>query len=162
MPRGPALLNGTAVDISCGYDFCGALLADGTVQTWGVNNGLFAGLALSGNAFVYTGDNEAPFTIGRTFPASAGVTRVVCGYQNCAAMAPGCLKMWGYDGNLLGYGLGWDGVGDDERVQDVPCLGGCISTTPVAALPLPVGGSTVTEIVAGMSHTCAITNGNVT
>jgi hypothetical protein len=160
VPRGPVQLNGVAVDISCGYDYCAAVMADGTVQMWGRSNGVMSGLMVpASNANI--GDNEAPWSIGRTFPASSGVTGVVCSYSYCAAMAPGCLRMWGYGNEVLGYGIGYADVGNDERVQDVPCLGGCTSTVPLTSFPLPVGGVGSPDVVAGSLHTCTVTQGAV-
>jgi len=127
----------TAISVSAGYGHACALMADGTVKCWGLNNNG----QLGDNS---TLNSSVPVTVsgitGAT-PASTAVSVSAGGYHSCAVMADGKVKCWGY--NVLG-GLG-DGTG---------------AGSPIPVFVSGINGSsessTAVSVSAGVFHTCAV------
>ncbi|MFO7563519.1 MAG: DUF4215 domain-containing protein [Enhygromyxa sp.] len=96
------------------------------------------------------GDDEAPSSVGFVDLGGPAVMLTAEGgsFHNCALLQSGALVCWGLntDGRL-GYGLGLlnESVGDDETPAEFVAQHG----------PVEVGG-TVTQLVSGFHHTCAL------
>lgn len=111
---GDVSLGGDAVAIAVGGVSSFALLADGTVRSWGGNENGELG---HGNA-ANIGDNEQPSSVpvinvgGTVVAIEAGLTHV------CALLDDGAVRCWGsaFSGRL-GYG-NLDVIGDDEAPAD--------------------------------------------
>ena len=141
--EGPVPLGGKAVQITAGLAHNCALMRGGAVRCWGHN------------AFGQLGYGHTK-NIGDDEPASAGgdvelpepVEYVSAGgVHTCVLLAGGRVRCWGdATAGALGYGNRTD-IGDDE--------------TPVGLADIVVGG-TVTQIVTGHVHTCALlATGNI-
>lgn len=127
----------TAISVSAGYGHACALMADGTVKCWGLNNnGQLGDASLN--------DSSVPVTVsgitGAT-PASTAVSVSAGGYHSCAVMADGRVKCWGF--NVSG-GLG-DGTGAGSAI---PVL--------VSDIDGLSESSTAVSVSAGIFHTCAV------
>jgi alpha-tubulin suppressor-like RCC1 family protein len=139
-------LDRKAVSVNAGGGFTCALLDDGTVRCWGMNDFGQLGYGNTNNI----GDNETPGSVG---PVDLGTGRsaltVSAGLRHaCALLDDGTVRCWGHAGSYgaLGYGNTSD-IGDTE--------------TPGSVGPVNLAGS-ATAISAGNSHTCAVLfNGSV-
>ena len=127
----------TATSVSAGYGHACALMADGTVKCWGLNNNG----QLGDNS---TLNSSVPVTVsgitGAT-PASTAVSVSAGGYHSCAVMADGRVKCWGF--NV------WGGLGDGT---------GAGSAIPVLVSDIDgfSESSTAVSVSAGIFHTCAV------
>ena len=117
----------TATMVAAGYYHACALLADGTVQCWGLNS----------NGQLGEGDDSpsvanAPVSV----LGISNATMVAAGMSHtCVLLADGTVKCWGDNS----FGQLGDGTNDS-------------SFTPVSVS----GISNATMVAAGMSHTCAL------
>ena len=130
-------VGGTVTQVAAGEFHTCALLGTGAVRCWG--NG---GLGRLGHGFIaIIGDDETPASAGNVNVGST-VTQIAAGkHHTCALLDTGDVRCWGFGANgRLGYGNISD-IGDDE--------------SPSSAGDVDVGG-TVTQIVAGEEHTCAL------
>lgn len=136
---GPVDLGGKATQLAVAYHVC-ALLEGGLVRCWGRND--FAELGYGDTTPI--GDNEVP---GSSGPVDLGgsATQVTAGVSHtCAIIEDGSVRCWGFNGSgELGYG-NTDDIGDDE--------------SPEAAGAIELDAR-VTQITAGVSHTCALLEG---
>jgi alpha-tubulin suppressor-like RCC1 family protein len=137
---GGALTGETVTQITAGgYHTC-ALISDGTVSCWGLNN---SGQLGTGDLI----DSNVPVAI--TGGAFTGVTisQITAGYQHtCALIADGGIACTGDDS------YGQLGTGDNTD-----------SSIPIAVTDGELTGNTVIEITSGNQHTCAlISDGTVT
>jgi alpha-tubulin suppressor-like RCC1 family protein len=142
---GDVLLGGTAVALAAGDSHTCALLDTGKVRCWGsvLNGRLGYGTAVQANI----GDDETPASVGLDVDLGPGkaVQITAGGAHTCALLDTGSMLCWGQgsDGRL-GHGTTND-IGDGE--------------TPTAFGPVnvvPPGSGTVTQVVAGGRHTCAL------
>ncbi len=126
-----------ATQITAGYDHTCALLDNGVVRCWGLGN---AGQLGYGN-IDSVGINDTPAAVGDV-DVGGTVTQIDAGEAHtCAVLDTGAVRCWGNGGQgRLGYGNTIT-IGDDE--------------TPASAGDVNVGG-TVTQIVVGEVHTCAL------
>ncbi len=132
------LVRGT-LSVSAGpYHTCAALVL-GFVRCWGKNDHYQLGFSNTQSI----GDDELPSSADYV---NVGLTKqVAAGFSHtCALLSRGAVRCWGSNATgALGY-PGVDVVGDDETPFEMP--------------DVDVGG-TVTQIVAGMLHTCALLEG---
>ncbi|NDG47367.1 MAG: RCC1 repeat-containing protein, partial [Flavobacteriia bacterium] len=125
----------TAVAVSAGYEHTCAILDNGDLKCWGLDN-----YGQLGDGGSNTNTNAPPSTAinlgsGRTAVA------VSAGYSHtCAILDNGDLKCWGYDG----YGELGDGGGNTNT-----------NAPPSTAINLG-SGRTAVAVYAGYFHTCAI------
>jgi alpha-tubulin suppressor-like RCC1 family protein len=136
-------VGGTVTQIATGGTHTCALLTTGNVRCWGSAS---SGQLGYGNTTAI-GDNETPSTAGDV-NVGGTVTQITAGTNHtCALLNTGNVRCWGLaSSGQLGYG-NTTVIGDTE--------------TPSSAGDINLG-STVTKIVAGGTHTCAIiTGGNV-
>jgi alpha-tubulin suppressor-like RCC1 family protein len=131
--------------INCGAD-CTASFPSGTTVTLTATPGETSKLvewsgACAGSASTCDIVVDATKTATARFDAIR-VTQVAAGSNHtCALLDTGAVRCWGYGANgRLGYG-NTDTIGDDEA--------------PAFAGDVDVGG-TVTQLAAGVSHTCAL------
>jgi alpha-tubulin suppressor-like RCC1 family protein len=130
-------VGGTVAQVALGADHTCALLANGAVRCWGSGGSGRLGYGNTDNI----GDNETPASAGDV-NVGGTVTQIAAGADyTCALLTTGAVRCWGQN-NLgqLGYG-NTDDIGDNE--------------TPASAGDVNVGG-TVTQIAAGLEHTCAL------
>ena len=131
--------------ISVGNTHACALLSDGTVSCWGKN--LFGELGYGDLHNI--GDDELPSSVNAisvTSTPGVTVTQISAGgTHTCALLSDGTIKCWGYNGYGQLGSANADNIGDDELPGSVPAVS--VSTTP---------GVTVTQISAGLDHTCAL------
>ncbi len=126
--------------LSLGFEDTCALLSDGSVRCWGY--GSYGELGYGNTNTI--GDDELPSSAGDVDLGGKAVQVSVGGYQSCALLVGGTVRCWGIGTyGQLGYG-NTNTIGDDE--------------TPASAGDIDVGG-TVTSIVAGPYHACAILEG---
>ena len=130
----------TAAAISTGDAHTCAILDDGNVRCWGLNDVGQLGYA-NPRAI---GDNEAP---GSVAPVDLGAGRTAKAITTgesytCAVLDDGNVRCWGKnDTGQLGYG-NTATIGDNE--------------TPGSVAPVDLGaGRTAVAIAAGQAHTCA-------
>jgi alpha-tubulin suppressor-like RCC1 family protein len=131
----------TAVSLSTGEGFTCAILDNGTVRCWGVNNVGQLGYGNTNNI----GDNETPASAGPV-DLGAGRTATALSSSNgstCAILDNGSLRCWGFGPfGILGYG-NKNNIGDNE--------------TPGSVGPVDLGpGRTAVAVALGVSHACAI------
>jgi len=126
-----------ATQIEAGRDHTCALVNDGDIFCWG--RGDFGQLGLGNTDDV--GDDELPNSLGLIDLGGAKATQLSSGsHHTCALLTDGNVRCWG-DGSLGQLGLGnTDNIGDDE--------------SPTSNVNL--GGATVTQIIAGDFHNCAL------
>ena len=131
---GDVNVGSTVAQIAAGTFHTCALLNAGTVRCWGA--GGLGRLGSGNNASILNAALAGDVDVGGT------VTQITAGkHHTCALLDTGAVRCWGYGlGGRLGYGNTND-IGDNE--------------TPATAGDVTVGG-TVTQIVAGEEHTCAL------
>jgi len=137
----------TAVSIAAGVAHTCAILDNGALKCWGLNN--FGQLGLSdvnsrGDSAGEMGDNLPYVDLGTGHTARA---LALGNYQTCALLEDGSVKCWGY------AGFGAIGSGDPNSRGDAPGEMGD------NLLPVDLGtgaGCYAKSIVAGGHHTCAI------
>ncbi|HSP79319.1 MAG TPA: RTX toxin, partial [Myxococcaceae bacterium] len=120
-----------------------ALLNDGNVRCWGLNDYGQLGYGHKNNI----GDNERPYTAGN-LQLGDGVVQLAAGSEHtCALLRSGYVRCWGRNQyGQLGYGH-VQSVGDDEAL---------LSQSYVNL------GARAVRLAAGDSHTCALlTTGKV-
>ena len=137
---GEVAVGGTVAQIAPGSFHTCALLTGGAVRCWGA--GSFGQLGYGNTDDI--GDNETPADAGDV-AVGGTVTQIATGaFHTCALLDSGAVRCWGAGSSgRLGY-ANTDNVGDNETPADVG--------------DVAVGG-TVTQIVAGDSHTCALLTG---
>ena len=129
----------TARAITAGASHTCAVLDDGSVRCWGLND---TGQLGTGNR-VSIGDNEAP---GSVAPVNLGPGRTAVaisagGDHTCAVLDDGSVRCWGSGlFGQLGYGS-LLAIGDDEHPGSVPA----VDLGP---------GRTAAAVAAGIYHTC--------
>jgi alpha-tubulin suppressor-like RCC1 family protein len=132
-------LGGKAVQLSAGLYHTCALLDDGNVRCWGLNNNGQLGYGHLDNI----GDDESPASAGNV-SLGEPARKIFSGtFFNCAVLQSNNVRCWG-DNNFGQLGLGnTDDVGDDELPSDVAVL--------------PLGGKVVQMDLSTISnHTCAV------
>ena len=106
-------LDSGVVDVVAGYSHSCALLATGAVKCWGV-----ASRGQLGNGGPISGNNP-PSSTPVDVLNLAGATSLVAGYyHNCATLADGGVKCWGYRSGAIGDGVQWTSSAD--IVQPIP------------------------------------------
>ncbi|MBE7439607.1 MAG: hypothetical protein HS115_14215 [Spirochaetales bacterium] len=129
----------SVVQIATGSQHACALLSDGNVRCWGYGtNG-----RLGYNNTVTVGDSGTSIVAAGDVPLGGRAVQISLGAAHtCALLDTGAVRCWG-QGSLgqLGYG----------NVNDV----GAGGTSIISAGDVPVGGS-VSQISAGVNHTCAL------
>jgi len=124
----------TATAVAAGYEHTCALLSDGTVKCWGLND-----VGQVGDGYINGTDPVCNYICNPTPVSVSGIstaTAVAAGKgHTCAVLFDGMMKCWGGDSfGQLGNGF-----------------------TGIASTPLTVSGiSTATAIAAGDIHTCAV------
>jgi alpha-tubulin suppressor-like RCC1 family protein len=124
-----------ATQVSAGYQFTCALLSDGTVRCWGLNNVGQLGDGVSDHGNRLYGNDFSPIPVEVTGISTA--TRVAVGFSHaCALLSDGKIECWGLD--------------NSGQLGDGPV------PTYSTATPVEVKGiSTATQIAAGGFSTCA-------
>ncbi len=140
---GDVPLGGTAVAITAGGQHTCALLSNGAVRCWGLND---AG-QLGYNTTTDVGDGPGPtIESAGDVPLGGTALAITAGVSHtCALLSTGGVRCWG-DGTSgqLGYGKAanvGDGVGFDKSIE--------------TAGDVPLGGTAV-AITAGDNDTCAL------
>ena len=133
-------LGRTASAITAGFAHTCAILDDGSVRCWGLNE--YGQLGYGNTTTI--GDNEPP-SAAAPVDLGAGRTAVAIsagGEHTCAVLDDGSVRCWGWEMNgQLGYG-NLISIGDDE--------------TPGSVGPVDLGaGAKATAVAAGIFHTCA-------
>jgi alpha-tubulin suppressor-like RCC1 family protein len=133
----------TVKQIVAGERHTCALLSDGTVKCWGLNNNGQLGSGRGSGEKVLLASAAELVSITNT--PGVKVTAIAAGwFHTCALLSDGSAKCWGWnDHGQLGYG-NTESIGDDEPPSSV----GPLSLTTTA-------GVTVTALAAGR-HTCAL------
>jgi alpha-tubulin suppressor-like RCC1 family protein len=131
---GDVNVGGTVTQIVVGEVHTCALLDTGDVRCWG------AGILGYGDATII-GDDETPASAGNVNVGGTATQIAAGGRHTCALLDTGDVRCWGL-GTIgrLGYG-NTTNIGDNE--------------SPASVGNVDVGG-TVTQIVAGREHTCAL------
>ncbi|MEM7156921.1 MAG: hypothetical protein AAF799_28985 [Myxococcota bacterium] len=129
-----------AVQITAGADHACALLDNGHVRCWGLND---AGQLGYGHTDTI-GDDERPGDRGPIPLGDDGVVELVAGERHtCARFETGGVRCWGANEfGQLGYGH-TDSIGDDE----CPAVAGDVAI-----------GAPIVAFDAGARHTCAISS----
>lgn len=141
----------TAVSIAAGVAHTCAILDDGSLKCWGLNNFGQLGLgdmASRGDGAAEMGDSLPAVNLGSGHTAKA---LALGNYQTCALLEDSSIKCWGY------AGFGAIGSGDANSRGDAP--GEMGDSLP----PVNLGtGRLAQSVTAGGHHTCAILdNGSV-
>jgi alpha-tubulin suppressor-like RCC1 family protein len=136
-------LVGNAIQVVAGGHHTCALLDNGFVRCWGLNNYGQLGYGTTENV----GDGEQVSSYGYVSLGGRATKLAAGSYHTCALLTTGNVRCWGYNyQGQLGYGH-TNNVGDTEAVWTA----GDVSV-----------GALVKDIVAGGYHTCALlTTGNV-
>ncbi len=130
-------LGAPAMQLAVGEGFACARLDDGAVRCWGAN---YAGQLGYGHTD-RIGDDEAPVDVDEVQLGLAAASVVAGARHACALLVDGTVYCWGSgEFGQLGYGSTQD-IGDDEP--------------PASQGAVDVGGS-VSQLVAGAFHTCAV------
>ncbi len=123
--------------LAAGNSFTCALLTDGTVSCWGMNN----------SAQIGTGAFSSNVSTPTPVAGLSGVTSITSGMEHtCALKSDGTVWCWGEASN----GQIGDGVGH-SLTSTQPGVSTWVGTPTQA-----VGVSNATEIYAGSYHTCAL------
>jgi alpha-tubulin suppressor-like RCC1 family protein len=134
-------LGDKATRIAAGGDHTCAILQSGAVRCWGRND--FGQLGRGNTENI--GDDEPVYSAGNV-DLGAGVTvkdLALGDSHTCALLTTGAVRCWGRgDSGQLGYGNN-QSLGDDEPINNLAN----VSLT-----------GTVRKLVAGDSHTCALTD----
>ncbi len=132
-------LGGAASTVHTNGEQTFALMTDGTVRAWGLNDAAQLGLGHTANI----GDDETPASATVSTTPQLGGTVVELsahGYFACARLSGGSVRCWGAnDQGQLGYGH-VDAIGDDED--------------PSAAGDVDLADTAV-ELATGSEHACA-------
>jgi alpha-tubulin suppressor-like RCC1 family protein len=132
-----------AIDISAGYYFTCALLANGTVRCWGYN--AYGQLGNGNAATIGDGAGEMAAIANISFGAGRTAVKIKSGgFHSCALLDNDTLKCWGYN------------VSGQLGTEDVINRGG--NPGDMASLnAIPLGtGRTVKDFSVGQDWTCAI------
>ncbi len=137
---GYVTLGDLATKIAAGGDHTCAILQSGAVRCWGYN---FYGQLGRGNV-ANIGDNETVYSAGN-LDFGAGVTvrdLALGGHHTCALLSSGAVRCFGYamQGQL--------GYGNTAHLAD---------NEPLASVANVALTGAVRKLVAGQSHTCALT-----
>lgn len=130
-------IGGTVTQVAAGADFTCALIDDGTVRCWGNNDRGQLGLGHTDTV----GDDEVPTAMPPLKLGGKALQLAVGGNHACALLAGDLVRCWG-DQRYVGFttsGGASRNVGDDDVPADYP--------------PLELGPG-VTQISAGLAHTC--------
>jgi cysteine-rich repeat protein len=130
-------VGGAVVELGAGAVHTCARLYDGTVRCWGSNQNGHLGLGYP----TIVGDDEPPASVD-VIDVGGAVTQLSVGhFHTCVLLEDASVRCWGRSPNgELGYG-NEEAIGDDE----VPSSVGTVEV-----------GSRVTQVRAGMFHTCAV------
>jgi cysteine-rich repeat protein len=130
-------VGGVVKQISAEKSHTCAVLINGDVRCWGLNNNGQLGYGNTNNI----GDNETPASAGNVNVGGAVLQVAAGGLHTCALLSTNNVRCWGQGSfGALGHG-NQNSIGDNE--------------TPSSAGNVDVGGS-VSQIVAGDFHTCAL------
>lgn len=134
---GDVNVGGNVREVAVGSAHTCALLTGGAVRCWGrAESG-----QLGYGSTEMIGDNEAPASAGNVDVGGTVKQITAGGSHTCALLTSGTVRCWGSgEHGALGYGDPYN-VGDNE--------------TPASVGDVPVGG-VVSQIVAGLQHTCAL------
>jgi alpha-tubulin suppressor-like RCC1 family protein len=133
-------LGDVAARIAAGGDHTCAILMNGALRCWGLNN--FGQLGRGDVANI--GDNETVFSAGNVDLGAGVIVKDLAlgGAHTCALLTTGTVRCWGRNSEgQLGYGHN-SHVGDNELINNLPN----VSLT-----------GTVRKLAAGEFHTCALT-----
>lgn len=138
-PRPILSLEGDIKDVSCGLSHSAAVLADGTLYTWGKND------------YGQLGQNseEKTMPIPTVVEALEGIKieSVSCGHYHTAAIDEnGGVWTWGYGGSFI-FGQGGLGHGDKESLNE-----------PTLVDVLKEDNVNIKAIACGEYHTLALSN----
>ncbi|EYF01652.1 Hypothetical protein CAP_7971 [Chondromyces apiculatus DSM 436] len=138
----------TAVALAAGDNHTCAVLNDGTLKCWGVNDsgqlGL-GGMTAVGTSPSHMGDNLPAVALGT---AKTAVAVSAAGEHTCAVLNDGSVKCWGNnDSGQLGLGDTLSRGGDTAQMGD-----------SLPAVALGTGQSAIAVSAAG-GHTCVLLNG---
>lgn len=130
-------VGGPAIQLATGLIHSCALLEGGAVRCWGTSSDGQLGLG----SFAIIGNDELPSSVP-TVALGGPVQQIAAGaFHTCALMVSGEVRCWGRNAQgQLGLG-NTNYIGEDELPDSVG--------------PVDVGG-TVTQIVTGFGHTCAL------
>lgn len=138
-------------EISAGAGHTCALSFDAQIKCWGINDLGQLGyddLNPRGDEATEMGADLASVNLGPAFTA----TQISAGYAHtCALSSDGKVKCWGY--NAFGQ-LGYE---DTNNRGDISGALGVAALAPVDLGP----GFTVTQVSAGVSHTCALSSNGI-
>ena len=135
----PVDLGDAAVQLAAGNDHVCALLVEGNVRCWGLNN--YGQLGYGHTETI--GDDEVPADAGDV-SVGGDVVQLAAGRSHtCARLASGAVRCWGLGSvGRLGY-ANTETIGDDELPSDA----GDVMVAP---------GASATAVAAGGSTTCAV------
>jgi len=134
---------GDVVQLAAGERHTCARLGTGAVRCWGYGSSGALGYGTPD----WIGDTELPSSVGEVNVPSAST--IVAGGDHTCVLTSGTGQVWCW-GTIAGGGLGYQNpepIGDNE--------------TPVGAVVVAEDmlGETVSQIVAGTNHTCALISG---
>ncbi|HET6585081.1 MAG TPA: hypothetical protein VFG69_16605, partial [Nannocystaceae bacterium] len=136
----PVDVGGPATQLVTGFFHTCVVLEGGDVRCWGA--GIDGQLGYGNTDSI--GDDELPSAVGPVDTGGAVVQLATGLHHTCALLEGGDVRCWGASAEgQLGYGT-TESFGDDE---------------PASAAGLVDVGGTVTQIVAGGFHTCALLEG---
>ncbi|MEM9489998.1 MAG: hypothetical protein AAGC55_12700, partial [Myxococcota bacterium] len=140
----------TVADIEAGTGHTCVLLSDNQVRCWGSNR--FGQL---GNGEVSTTPiTDAADATAVNLGSAAAVQQLLLGTHSCVLLDGGEVRCWGSNQyGQLGNGEDFENDADGDG-NCVPTNGDiCFSVTPTA---VDFGGDTVSQLVLGVEHTCAV------
>jgi alpha-tubulin suppressor-like RCC1 family protein len=124
----------SATSVAAGDLHTCALLSDGTVRCWGLNNYGQLGNGTQADSSIPVGVNEITTAVA----ISAG------DFHTCAVLSDGTVKCWG--ANNSGQ------LGNGNNTGPESCSGISCSITPITVSEI----TTATTIATGTNHTCAL------